>query len=291
MLCFRQVHRQLGGGLQLCISAAAYLPPALQTAWEDLGVVVMQGYGATECGFASAQTPARHPLGTVGRPMAPVGLRLDPERSEILVAGPTVFGGYWHDPQATAEVLDPDGWYHTGDVGHLDARGELVLSGRLRNLIVLPNGFNVYPEDVENALRDSGLREAVVLETAPGRIEAVVVPPDSAGLAGRGSVPSGPARTPQEAVAVRQRIEAAVRQANRHLDAQQRISAWRLWPDADFPRTHTLKVRRDLVRAWVAVDGPIRVIEPGASGTSSDGDVPFDGDAPSDGDIAGGPTS
>lgn len=260
-LLFRQVHAQLGGGLRLCISAAAYLPPALQMAWQDLGVTVMQGYGATECGFAAAQTPERHPVGTVGRPMPPVRLRLARDSGEIQVAGPTVFAGYWNDPSATAAVLDPDGWYHTGDVGALDAAGDLVLSGRLRNLIVLPNGFNVYPEDIENALRAAGLREAVALETTPGRIEAVVLPPDSHGLAGAGQVPSGPARTVAEATALRQRIEAMVKAANRTLDAQQRVAAWRLWPDADFPRTHTLKIRRDLVRAWAAVEGPIRVVE------------------------------
>jgi long-chain acyl-CoA synthetase len=258
---FRHVHRQLGGGLRLVISAAAYLPPALQIAWEDLGVTVMQGYGATECGFASAQTEHHHPVGTVGRPMPPARLRLDPGTGEVQVAGPNVFGGYWRDPQATAAVLDAEGWYHTGDVAAWNADGDLILSGRLRNLIVLPNGFNVYPEDIENALRAAGIREAVALETTPGRIEAVVLPPDSQGLAEAGQVPSGPSRSPAEATALRARIDGLVKAANQSLDAQQRIAAWRLWPDADFPRTHTLKIRRDLVRAWMAVEGPIQVLD------------------------------
>jgi long-chain acyl-CoA synthetase len=262
-LLFGTVHRELGGGLRLLISAAAYLPPALQIGWEDLGITVLQGYGATECGFATAQTIDRHPPGSVGRPVPPVQVRIDPADGEIQVAGPTVFGGYWREPEATAEVLR-DGWYRTGDVGSWGPDGDLVLSGRIRNLIVLPNGFNVYPEDIENALRAAGIREAVAVETEPGRIEAVVLPPDVRGLRGTGEELDGSAlaadgtramgnRTSDEADALRARIETAVRAANRTLDAQQRIAGWRLWPDADFPRTHTLKIRRDVVGAWVAV--------------------------------------
>ena len=73
---------------------------------------------------------------------------------EVLFRGPTLFKGYWQDPEATARTIDPDGWYHTGDIGHLDPGGRLILSGRTKDRIVLPNGFKVYPEDIENALRD-----------------------------------------------------------------------------------------------------------------------------------------
>src|SRR6185503_3772781 len=97
------------------------------------------------------------------------------EDGEVLFRGPTLFKGYWQDPDSTARAIDPDGWYHTGDIGHLDPAGRLVLSGRTKDRIVLPNGFKVYPEDLENALRVAGLRDAVVVETAPGRIEAVVL--------------------------------------------------------------------------------------------------------------------
>ena len=160
------------------VSAGAYLPPDLQQAWEDLGVVVLQGYGATECGPAVGQ----HRASTIPRASSagrchPVRLRLDPETSEILVAGPTVTPGLLADPEATAAAIDPDGWYHTGDIGHLDDQGRLVLSGRIKNIIVLPNGLNVFPEDIEAVLADHGISQSVVLETAPGRIEAVVLPP------------------------------------------------------------------------------------------------------------------
>jgi len=236
-LIFRSVHRRLGGGLSLFVSSGAFLPPALQQAWEDIGVVVIQGYGSSENGFGTCTTREDHGLGTVGRPMPPVELRIGND-GEVLFRGPTLFKGYWQDPDATAAAIDPDGWYHTGDIGHLDPDGRLVLSGRTKDRIVLPNGFKVYPEDIENALRIAGLRDTVVVETQPGRIEAVVLK----GSAGDGS----------DEAATKTAVDAGVRAANGTLGPNQRIAGWRLWPEDDFPRTHTLKVRRDPVRAWAA---------------------------------------
>ena len=120
-----------------------------------------------------------HPTGTVGKVTEPVQLRLAEGSDEILIGGATVFEGYWQDPAATAAAKTDDGWYRTGDVGRFNERGNLVLLGRTKNIIVLPNGLNVYPEDIENVLADVGLEQAVVLETAPGRIEAVVLSPDA----------------------------------------------------------------------------------------------------------------
>ncbi|HET7677360.1 MAG TPA: AMP-binding protein [Candidatus Limnocylindrales bacterium] len=258
-LLFRRLHDQLGGQLRLFVSAAAFLPPALQQAWEDVGVIVMQGYGATECGFASATSVDDHPVGSVGRPAPPTQLRLS-EEGEIQIGGPTVFAGYWRDPQATAAALAADGWYRTGDVGRFDERGNLVLSGRIKNIIVLPNGLNVFPEDIENALKMAGLGETVVIETAPGRIEAVVLPPGQAVMPrGDGSLPEGRERTAEESAELRRTIDAAVKTANASLSMHQKVAAWRLWPGGDFPRTHTLKVKRDQVRAWAAADAPLPV--------------------------------
>ena len=86
---------------------------------------------------------------------------------------------------ATAAAFTADGWYHTGDIGRLDAAGHLILMGRIKDIIVLPNGLNVYPEDIENALRTAGIRDSVVIETRPGRIEAVVLAPGTGGRAAR----------------------------------------------------------------------------------------------------------
>ena len=255
---FGQVHARFGGGLRLLVSTAAFLPPALQQAWEDLGVVVIQGYGSTECGFASCTTREDHGLGTVGRSVPPVELKLADD-GEILVRGPNVFRGYWHDEEATAAALTPEGWYRTGDIGRFDSAGRLILMGRNKDIIVLPNGFNVYPEDIENALRVAGVRDSVVVETKPGRIEAIVLAPGAGGLLQGGDVPPAGAAPAEDPAVVRERIDASVKAANQTLAVHQRVAGWRLWPDADFPRTHTLKVKRDQVRTWAAVDEPLPV--------------------------------
>jgi long-chain acyl-CoA synthetase len=174
---------------------------------------------------------------------------------EILFKGPTLFHGYWNEPAKTAEAFTEDGWYRSGDIGHFDDKGRLILSGRKKDIIVLPNGFNVYPEDLENALRIAGIRDSVVLETAPGRIEAIVL--RSAVTA---DLPRAEASaTGHDPAAFRARMDAAVKAANASLGANQRIAAWRLWPDDDFPRTHTLKVKRAAIREWVAADSPLPV--------------------------------
>ncbi len=259
---FRRVHEQLGGGVRLFATAGAFLPPALQQAWEDLGVIVLQGYGATETAAGSCTTMDDHPLGCVGWPPRPVEMRIADD-GEIQFKGPTLFKGYWRDPEATAAAYTEDGWYRSGDLGQLDDRGRLHLHGRKKDIIVLPNGFNVFPEDIENALRVAGIRDSVAIETKPGRIEAVVLAPrprEAAGASGdstAGQQAAGGATAGQLAAGnVRRELDAAIRAANATLGANQRIAGWRLWPDEDFPRTHTFKVRRDQVRAWAAVDAP-----------------------------------
>jgi long-chain acyl-CoA synthetase len=244
---FGSVHKQIGGHLRLFVSSGAFLPPALQQGWEDLGVTVMQGYGATETGTGSCTTLDDHGPGTVGRPPAGIQMRLAQD-GEVQFQGRPLFKGYWRNPEATAAAFTEDGWYHTGDIGHLDDEGRLILSGRMKDIIVLPNGFNVYPEDLENALRIAGIRDSVVLETKPGRIEAIV-------LAGAtlGSIP--------DPAAIHARLDVAVKAANGSLGPNQRIAGWRLWPEEDFPRTHPLKVKRPLVRAWADVEAALPVNE------------------------------
>jgi long-chain acyl-CoA synthetase len=246
-MLFGSMHKQIGGHLRLFVSSGAFLPPALQQGWEDLGVIVMQGYGATETGTGSCTTLDDHGLGTVGRPPAGIQMRLASD-GEVQFKGRPLFKGYWRNPEATAAAFTEDGWYHTGDIGHLDDDGRLILSGRMKDIIVLPNGFNVYPEDLENALRIAGIRDSVVLETKPGRIEAIV-------LAGAtlGSIP--------DPAAIHARLDVAVKAANGSLGPNQRIAGWRLWPEEDFPRTHTLKVKRPLVRAWADVEAALPVNE------------------------------
>ena len=253
-LLFRSIHAQLGGSFRLFLSAGAYLPPAVQQAWEDIGVTILQGYGATETGTGCCTTLDDHGLGTVGRPAEGMQVKLA-EDGEILFKGPTLFHGYWNDPVNTAEAFTPDGWYRSGDIGHFDDHGRLILSGRKKDIIVLPNGFNVYPEDIENALRIAGVRDAVVVETEPGRIEAVVL----ASVVTAGLPRADAMATAHDPDMLKSHLDAAVKVANGTLGANQRIAAWRLWPDEDFPRTHTLKIKRAAIREWVAADAALPV--------------------------------
>ena len=240
-LVFRSIHQQLGGHFRLFVSAGAFLPPALQEAWEDIGVTVLQGYGTTETGTGCCTTLDDHGRGTVGRVPEGIEMRLAPD-GEVQFRGRTVFSGYWNAPELTAQAFTDDGWYRTGDLGRFDDGGRLILSGRIKDIIVLPNGFNVYPEDIENALRIAEVRDAVVVETEPGRIEAVVLALDK----------EDPATT-------KARVDAAVKAANANLGPNQHIAGWRLWPDPDFPRTHTLKIKRDPIRRWASADAPLPV--------------------------------
>jgi long-chain acyl-CoA synthetase len=233
---FAKVHAALGGELRLVLSSAAHLSPSLQRSWEALGVEVVQGYGSTEAGLVSTNFRGRTPTDRVGWTSPPMELRIEPD-GEIVVRGPSVFGGYWHDPVATAAAFTADGWYRTGDIGELDASGAMRLIGRTRSLIALPNGMNVHPEDVEAALVAEGMVEPVVYEAGVGRIA----------VAYRSGAAFGePA--PDEAAAV----GVAVRAANRRLADHQRIAGRAAFPDPDFPRTHTRKVQRGAVAERMA---------------------------------------
>lgn len=228
---FKSVHQRFGGKFRFFVSGGAYLPPELGKSWETMGFRVIQGYGATECSpVISANAFHDHNLTSIGKALPGVEIRIAPD-SEILVRGPNITLGYWKNPEATAEALK-DGWYHTGDLGYLDARHNLYLKGRKKNLIVLANGLNVYPEDVENVLlKQEHLKDAIVLGlTEDGRgpeVHAVLLLEDGQ----------------------RDKAKALVQQVNKQLATHQQIKSYTLWPEQDFPRTHTLKVKRQEVLA------------------------------------------
>jgi len=233
---FRKVHAALGGELRLVLCSAAHLSPALQRNWEALGVEVVQGYGSTEAGLVTTNFRGRTPPGRVGWAIPPLELRVEPD-GEVVVRGPSVFAGYWEDRSATAAAFTPDGWYRTGDIGEVDASGALRLVGRTRSLIALSNGLNVHPEDVEAALVAEGLVEPVVYEAGPGRIA----------MAYREGAAFSDQPADEETA-----LAAAVKSANRRLADHQRIAGRAPFPEPDFPRTHTRKVRRSAVAERMA---------------------------------------
>jgi long-chain acyl-CoA synthetase len=220
---FPTVHRRLGGKFEFFAAGGSYLPPALAQKWENMGIEVVQGYGLTEASPLVSANPRRaRKLDSIGKVVSSVRVKLG-EDGEILIQGPSVFKGYWHAPEATAEAFE-EGWYHTGDMGRFDEDGYLYFAGRKKSLIVLASGMNVHAEDVEQALRDTNLvTDAAVFgvaERGDEQVHAVLALEDPG------------------------KAEEAIRQANRNLAAHQRVTSHSIWPDPDFPRTHKLSVRR-----------------------------------------------
>jgi long-chain acyl-CoA synthetase len=170
-----RIRRRLGSGT-IFVSGGAALDPEVSERLTQLGVTIYQGYGITETSpVIAAECRDGVRPGTVGRVLVGIEVRIDNSDSEmvgeILVRGPNVMQGYFKDPQATAEVL-ADGWYRTGDLGSLDRDGFVRVCGRVKNLIVTPNGRNVYPEEVENEiLKSPYIAEAVVYAHKTGTVE------------------------------------------------------------------------------------------------------------------------
>ena len=225
-LLFRRVHKRLGGKLDLVVSGGAALDPDLGRKWELLGVKIVQGYGATEASpvISNHSIRDRRP-GSVGRPLPNVQVKIS-DQGEILVHGDNVTPGYWDAPEETSAAFE-DGWYKTGDLGFFDDQGFLHIQGRKKDMIVLASGQNVFPDDVQAVLnRHSNVVDTTVVGLAKGssvEVHAALI------------LESG--EDAQEVVAW----------ANQQLAEHQRVRGFTLWPEEDFPRTHTLKVKKQLV--------------------------------------------
>src|ERR1700691_4331953 len=219
---FRRIHARLGWKFWAFISGGAALPQQAETFWNRLGYAVIQGYGMTETtSLISLNHPFRSARGSIGKVFPGMEVRVD-EHGEILVRGENVARAY-RQRDLAQPVAESDGWFHTGDVGESDAEGRLYFKGRRKNVIVTPAGMNVYPEDLEKAVRrEPGVRDCAVIGIErEGNAEpcAVLLLQD-----------------PQHA-----NQASLIENANRSLAEYQKIRRWFLWPDPDFPRTPTLK--------------------------------------------------
>lgn len=218
---FRKIHRQFGWRFWAMISGGAALPADAEQFWDRLGYAVIQGYGLTETtSLVSVNHPFRLGRGSIGKTLPGLELKLS-DGGEILVRGENVATGYWK-AAGIAPVLDSDGWFHTGDLGEQDANGTLYFKGRQKDVIVTPEGLNVYPEDLEAELRkEPEVRDCVVIGLKRGGnaepCAVLLLRDSSAGAAG------------------------IVHRANNRLAPFQQMRRWIVWPERDLPRTPTQK--------------------------------------------------
>jgi long-chain acyl-CoA synthetase len=218
---FRRIHARLGWKFWAFISGGAALPQQAETFWNRLGYAVIQGYGMTETtSLISLNHPFRSVRGSIGKVFPGMEVRVD-ENGEILVRGENIATAYRQNGQ-NLSVAEADGWFRTGDIAEKDENGRLYFKGRRKNVIVTPAGMNVYPEDVEKALRaQPGVRDCVVIGLEKdGNAEpcGVLLLNDSGSNAA-----------------------AAIEAANQSLAGYQRMHTWYVWPQPDFPRTPTQK--------------------------------------------------
>jgi long-chain acyl-CoA synthetase len=228
----RAVHRMLGWKFWAFVVGAAPLDAELESFWGELGFAVIQGYGLTE---TAPIVTLNHPFGTkrgsVGKAIAGVQIKIADD-GEILVRGDNVTTGYFNAADETARAFE-DGWFHTGDIGEMTSDGQVFIRGRKKEMIVTPEGLNVFPEDVEGVLNHTpGVRDSAVvgLPVSGGteeRVHAVLV------------VDPGVS------------ADDVVRAANAQLNDAQKIRRALVWPDAELPRTEgTKKLKRAAIRDW-----------------------------------------
>ncbi len=227
---YRRVHRALGWKFWSFIVGAAPLDSELEQFWSSLGFVVIQGYGLTETApIVTLNHPFHARKGSVGKPIAGVEVKIADD-GEVLVRGENVTSGYFQpDSQAHGESQSAfqDGWFYTGDIGSLDAEGRLKIRGRKKEMIVTPEGLNVFPEDVERVLNElPGVRDSAAV--GKDRVHAVLV------------LAAGADST------------AIVRAANAQLEDHQQIRGVSIWPSHELPRTEgTGKLKRNQIAGWL----------------------------------------
>jgi long-chain acyl-CoA synthetase len=249
-ILFGKVHKTLGKNMRYLVTGGSRFDPEIATDFRDLGIDVLQAYGLTETTAAVfANSPNNNVIGSVGKAMKGVeGKVVDsksdsqqqedggPVTGEVALRGAVVMKGYWNRPDATAAVLR-DGWFYTGDLGYFDAHGNLFLTGRKKELIVLSNGKNIYPEEVEaHYLKSPYIKELAVmgLEGKPGaggdRLHAVIVP-------------NFDVLRQKKIVNAKEVIRFDIESLSQQIATTKRIGSYEIWQE-DLPRTTTRKIKR-----------------------------------------------
>jgi long-chain acyl-CoA synthetase len=245
-ILFGKIHETLGPKMRYLVTGGSRFDPKVAMGFYDLGIDVLQAYGLTETTAAVfANSPGDNVIGSVGKAMKGVEARMvDPHPSEdggpaageVALRGAMVMKRYWSRPDSTAAVLR-DGWFFTGDLGYFDSKGNLFLTGRKKEIIVLSNGKNIYPEEVEtHYLQSQYIKEMAVLgvEGQPGeggdRLHAVIVP-------------NFDALRQKKIVNAKEVIRYDIESLSQQIASTKRIGSYEIWQD-DLPRTSTRKIKR-----------------------------------------------
>ena len=254
-LVYARLRAAVGGKVRYAVSGGAPLGDRLGHFFRGAGLTVLEGYGLTETSAAATvNRPSRNKIGTVGMPLPGVSVRIADD-GEIMISGPNVFAGYWHNPDATADVLDSDGWLLTGDLGDLDDEGFLRVTGRKKELIVTAGGKNVAPAVLEDRLRAHPLISQCMVVGDGRPYVACLVTIDTDALGFWNERHGKPATaTPADLAddpALVAEIQAAVDDANKAVSRAESIRRFRIL-GADFTEqagylTPSLKVRRNVV--------------------------------------------
>jgi long-chain acyl-CoA synthetase len=253
-LVFRKIRERMGGRLRFFISGGAPLAREIAEFLHAMGVLILEGYGLTETStVTSVNRLERYKFGTVGKALPGTEIRIAAD-GEILVRGPHIFREYFNDPASTREAIEPDGWFHTGDIGVLDEDGFLRITDRKKDLIVTSGGKNIAPQNVENFLKNERyISQAFVYGDRKKYLTALVTlsPEEIAAWAAQNGLPE----TDPEALARRPEVErlihGCVERVNRGLASFEQVKRFVLL-GKDFSQesgelTPTLKVRRKVV--------------------------------------------
>ncbi|MGZ3460204.1 MAG: AMP-dependent synthetase/ligase, partial [Archangium sp.] len=258
-LVYRTLREVLGGNLRFIVSGGGPLPERLNHFYNGLGVKVLEGYGMTETSpVLTLNADHAHRIGTVGRPLPGTTVRIADD-GEILVKGPQVFRGYWHNPEATQRTFTPDGWLQTGDLGSLDEQGFLRITGRKKEILVIVVGKNVAPGPLEDRIREHPLvsQAMVVGEGKPFVAALVTLDPGAfAHWASKHGKAGQPLESLVEDAALRAEVGQAIEAANRSVSRAESIRKFVILPhDFTLERnelTPSLKVRRHIVNSHYA---------------------------------------
>jgi long-chain acyl-CoA synthetase len=254
-LVYKKLRAAMGGKVQWSVSGGAALGARLGHFFRGIGLTILEGYGLSETSSASTvNRPTMLRVGSVGRAIPGVTLAIGPD-GEVLIKGPHIFQGYWNNPSATAEAIDVNGWFHSGDIGHIDEDGYLFITGRKKELIVTAGGKNVAPAVIEDRLRANWLVSQcmVVGDNKPFIGCLITLEPDSIKnwLVRNSLAPTTSFAELSTNETFRAEIQAAVDDANKAVSQAESIRKWVLidsdWSEPSGHLTPSLKLKRNVV--------------------------------------------